>query len=171
MDGFLEYYYDNQKPGRWLQDSALTGIYWTNGGNVRSYGTATSYLDWNLCPKIGFNERGHSLTRTIQFVNPPEDGSYTLRIHRIRYRSEGYGVNIRYWFNGSQVNFNPGVPRLGNNWFVDFNSHRDYILQCTYTQANEVPWRCSWSSTTVSSIDCNRWHCGRYGYCREITTQ
>ena len=169
VDGFLEHY--NNKPGRWREASELTGLDWPSGRNQRGYGTATSYLDWNLCSKIGFTERGHSVTRTIQFINPPEDGSYTLRVHRIRNPSESYGRSIRYWFNGSQINFTGGAHRSGINWFAEFNRHIDYILQCTYTQANEVPWRCSWSSTTVSSIDCNRWHCGRYGYCREITTQ
>jgi hypothetical protein len=171
VDGYLEHYYDGLKPGRWREASELTGLSWPNGGNRKRYGTGTSYLDWNLCPKIGFNERGHSLTRTVQFVNPPEDGSYTLRVHRIRTRSESYGVNIRYWFNGSQVNFTSGATRDGGNWRIDFNAHQDYTLQCTYTQANAVPWSCSWSSSTVSSIDCDRWHCGRYGYCREIQTQ
>ena len=171
VDGFLEYYYDGLKPGRWREASELTGLDWPNGRSRKKYGTGTSYLDWNLCPKIGFSERGHNLTRTIQFVNPPEDGSYTLRVHRIRNRSESYGVNIRYWFNGSQINFTGGANRNGSNWRIDFNTHRDYILQCSYTQTNAVPWTCSWSSTTVSSIDCNRWHCGRLGYCQEIQTE
>lgn len=169
VDGFLEYYYDDAKAGRWREASQLTGLAWRDGGNRKNYGTGTNYLDWNLCPKIGFTERGHSLTRTIQFVNPPNDGSYVLRVHRIRKQSESYGRNVRYWFNGSQVAFTEGATSDGDNWRIDFNAHQDYLLQCTFTQTNAVPWSCSWSSSTVSSIDCNRWHCS--GYCQEIQTE
>lgn len=158
--GVLEYYFDGKKPGRWREASALTGLSWASGGTAKRYGTARSVLDFNLCPKIGFYERGHSLTRTIGLV-AQEDGDYHLTVHRIRNRSESYGVLIRYWFDGSQVEFTRGAIRSGGNWFVDFNVHQDYNLECRYRSDRDKPWRCSWTTSKLTAIDCSRWHHSR----------
>jgi hypothetical protein len=166
--GVLEYYFDGKKPGRWREASALTGLSWANGGTAKSYGTAQSTLDFNLCPKIGFYERGHSLTRTIHLV-AQEDGDYHLTVHRIRNRSESYGVLIRYWFDGSQVEFTRGAIPYRGNWFVDFNLHQDYNLECSYRRDRNKPWRCSWTTSKLTAIDCNRWHHSRIrNGCNEI---
>jgi hypothetical protein len=169
--GVLEYYFDAKKPGRWREASALTGLWWPNGGTAKRYGTAQSTLDFNLCPKIGFYERGHSLTRTIHLV-AEEDGDYHLTVHRIRNRSESYGVWIGYWFDGSQVEFTRGAIRVGGNWFVDFNVHQDYNLECSYRRDRNKPWRCSWTTSKLTAIDCNRWHHSKIrNGCREIDVQ
>jgi hypothetical protein len=169
----LEYYYDDKKPGIWRTETALTGLSWPNGGTLKKYDDIdTSKLDWNLCPNIGFYERGHSLTRKINFINPQEDGEYTLVVHRVRNKDESFGVSIRYWFEGSKVSFSRGAIRDRGNWRIDFNLHQDYNFTCSYKQDREIPWRCSVGTTSLSAIICNRWHHSRFrNGCREIDVQ
>ena len=168
----LEYYYDSKKPGIWRAETALTGQSWPNGGTRKGYGTAASKLDWNLCPNIGFYERGHSLTRTFNFINPQEDGEYTLVVHRVRNKNESFGVSIRYWFDGSKVSFSGGAIRDRDNWRFDFNLHQDYNFTCSDKQDRNIPWRCSIRTTKLSAIACNRWHHSKIrNGCREIDVQ
>lgn len=149
--GFLEHVNPDQKPGTYGTPTAVTGTLWQNGGTNKSREKAPlSKLDFRLCPKIAFNERGHSLTRLIEFTDPSTDGEYQLVIHRVRYPSESTGVGIWYHWDDRIV------WKDGKN-LHKFNKHKDYRVTCQFKAADAKPWSCEYVEETQSAIDCSKY--------------
>ncbi len=160
-EGFLEHANPDQKPGTFGTDTAVTGVSWANGGTNKSRESApVSTLDFRLCTKIAFNERGHSLTRLIKFIDPSADGEYQLVIHRVRYPKESKGIGI--WYHWDER-----VTWKDNKSLHKFNEHKDYRVTCQFKAADDKPWSCSYAEETQSAIDCSKY--ARRGVeCRKI---
>ena len=145
-DGTLEFTNRDFKPGVYGEPSATKGLDWPNGGTNARYGVAPATVDWRLCPKIGFVETGHSLTRTISFRSLDADGSVTLKVHRHRRVSESYGVGIWYHWGSN-------IAWKDNKSLFKFRDLKDYVLTCSYTKATDK-WLCSYTESAPTAFDC-----------------
>jgi hypothetical protein len=144
-DGFIEFNSPDFKPGLFGQASAIEGMAWPNGGTNRPWGDATATIDWNVCSKLAFKEKGHSLTRTILFKDPPSDAELHLRVHRYRATNESQGVGIWYHFD-KRVTWTG--PALHN-----FHAIKDYNIKCQFTAANSR-YVCQYTTSNLSAVDC-----------------
>lgn len=147
--GFVEHVAERMKPGVFGEPSALTGAAWANGGSDKGRGQGLARLDWRLCDKLAFYEQGHSVTRTIDFEDPPEDGLYQLLVHRVRYPNESYGVGL--WYHWDER-----VKWTGKS-LSNFNKHGDYLVTCDFKQAGPDQWTCRYEEQRQSAVDCSRW--------------
>ncbi|MEY4630813.1 MAG: hypothetical protein RIQ81_933 [Pseudomonadota bacterium] len=147
--GFVEHVTDGMKPGVFGEPSALTGALWVSGGSNKPRGDGPARLDWRLCNKLAFYERGHSITRTIAFQDPSTDGEYQLLIHRVRFSGESYGVGL--WYHWDER-----VKWTGNPLFK-FNTHKDYLVTCSFKAAGPDQWTCQYEEQEQSAVDCSPW--------------
>jgi len=144
-DGFIEFNSADFKPGLYGQASAIEGMEWPNGGSNKPWGDGTATIDWNVCSKLAFKERGHSLTRTILFKDPSADAELHLRVHRYRQSSESNGIGIWYHFD-KRVTWTG--PALHN-----FQAFKDYNIKCQFTAATSS-YVCQYTTSNLSAVDC-----------------
>ncbi len=158
FDGALEYTSADFKPGVYGEASATKGLEWPNGGTNKKFGVGPAIVDWRLCDKIGFVERGHSLTRTISFRSLDKDGAVALTVHRHRGAKESFGVGI--WYHWAS-----NIAWKDNKRLFNFNLHKDYVVSCNYTKATDK-WLCGFEVLPPTALDCSPYQskgCTKFG--------
>ncbi len=149
-DGFLEHINEAFKPAGSGTPEACTGIWWNNGRSARGWGEGMTKIDWNLASKIGYEEPGHSITRTVEFVDPPENGTFKLRIHRWRYHNHSPGVGI--WMHWDRrVTWKNNIPFP---WPI--NNRADYEISCDFTAGGGGAYSCGWLVKPLTLDDCSQ---------------
>ena len=160
VDGFLEHINESRKPALHDTPEACTGYNWPNGGTNKPYGTAPATIDWNLSDKIGFEERGHSITRTLSMRDPEESGIYRLRIHRWR-NTTGDSPGVGIW-----LHWEPRVIWSGSRLHF-FQTYGNYEITCNFQKAADAAssrYTCSYQRVALTLDDCStaRGSCTEY---------
>ena len=160
-NGFIEFLDDSYKPGDLGHTSAFNGKLWADGAGA--YGAGTNTFDVRICPKIGFVERGHTLTRTLLFKTPDNDYSFEFTVHRTRFRlGDSYGIMVYYHFDKrlttlTRLDMNAGtITQSSGSYKWAFNTHKDYQFKCNYTFASDSI-SCTVQSAPVTVDDCTKY--------------
>lgn len=154
-DGYLEHRHQGYKPGIAGTDTACNGKPWPNGGTSKPWGTAPATIDWNLSDKIGFEESGHSLTRTISFKDPPTDGTYKLRIHRWREKASHIRILFHWDKRVEWLKAWPSNSKDRKNWNIscDFTKFRQD--PSTGEQILDPKYQCTWYTSPLTLDTCS----------------